>query len=250
MWRRAFERRRRGIWAGLGRLLCLRPMSHRGLLRRQQADERIHRFGQCRHQFPAVHGVLRRRPSRRLRQRHRARRLRGFGGSGPCRPRRLQSGLVPSHSLPAADGGAREARDPHRRDRSAPHRDRRLRRPSSRRSRRMATWRSSRAFCAISRKSKTIDEKFSGAAHKGFHAIAGGGERHDARVHGRSDRPRAGGRCAFLRTLRFDAKGRHRLFAGGQSIGLGHPQGERDRQLPSRRRGPHRPSRAWAVRFR
>jgi nitrite reductase (NADH) small subunit len=31
---------------------------HRGLLRRQQTDERLHRFGQYRHQFAALHGLL------------------------------------------------------------------------------------------------------------------------------------------------------------------------------------------------
>ena len=51
------------------------PIADRGLLRRQQADERLSRLGQCRHQFAAVHGVLGRRPSPRLRRRHRARQL-------------------------------------------------------------------------------------------------------------------------------------------------------------------------------
>ena len=44
----------------------------RGLLRRQQADEGLHRLGQHRHQFAPVHGVFGRRPPPRLRLRHRA----------------------------------------------------------------------------------------------------------------------------------------------------------------------------------
>ena len=45
-------------------------LADRGLLRRQQADEGLHRLGQCRHQFAAVHGLVGRRPSPRLRRRH------------------------------------------------------------------------------------------------------------------------------------------------------------------------------------
>ena len=41
-----------------GRLLRLRPAADRGLLRRQQADEGLHRHGQHRHQFAALHGLL------------------------------------------------------------------------------------------------------------------------------------------------------------------------------------------------
>ena len=57
------------------RVLSLRPTADRGLLRRQQADEGLHRLGQCRHQLAAVHGLVGRRPSPRLRRRHRARLL-------------------------------------------------------------------------------------------------------------------------------------------------------------------------------
>ena len=42
----------------VGRPLRLGPAAHRGLLRRQQADEGLHRLGQYRHQFAPVH-VLR-----------------------------------------------------------------------------------------------------------------------------------------------------------------------------------------------
>ena len=45
----------------IGRLLRLRPNADRGLLRRQQADEGLHRFGQHRHQFATLHGLFCRR---------------------------------------------------------------------------------------------------------------------------------------------------------------------------------------------
>ena len=72
-------RRRQG-----GRVLSLRPDADRGLLRRQQADEGFSRLGQCRHQFAALHGVLGRGPSPRLRRRHRARLLRGSRSRPIC----------------------------------------------------------------------------------------------------------------------------------------------------------------------
>ena len=80
--RRIIERAR----AGRGRLLSLRPVADRGLLRRQQADEGLHRLGQCRHQFAPVHGLVGRRPSPRLRRRHGAGLLRGPrpGRSASC----------------------------------------------------------------------------------------------------------------------------------------------------------------------
>ena len=108
-WNAALDRVARGTYRriierarpGRGRVLSLRPTSHRGLLRRQQADEGLHRLGQCRHQFAPVHGVLGRRPPPRLRRRHGARHL--------CRPRpgrsdragRLERRLVPSGAVPA-----------------------------------------------------------------------------------------------------------------------------------------------------
>ena len=71
--RRRLPPHRRARRARRGRLLSLRPAPDRGLLRRQQADEGLHRLGQCRHQFAAVHGLLGRRPQARFRRRHRAR---------------------------------------------------------------------------------------------------------------------------------------------------------------------------------
>ncbi len=53
---------------GFGRLLCLGPAADRGLLRRQQADEGLHRLGQHRHQLAPLHGLVRRRPPPRLRR--------------------------------------------------------------------------------------------------------------------------------------------------------------------------------------
>ena len=56
---------------------------------------------QCRHQFAAVHGVVGRRPSPRLRRRHRARHLRGSRPGRPDRAGRLERRLVPSGAVPA-----------------------------------------------------------------------------------------------------------------------------------------------------
>ena len=124
---RIIERRR----AERGRLLSLRPAADRGLLRRQQADEGLPRLGQCRHQFAAVHGLLGRRPSPRLRRRHRAGQLRRPRRGRPRRAGRLECRLVPSGAVPAHDAQQGRARRAHRRDRSAPHRDGRRSRPVS-----------------------------------------------------------------------------------------------------------------------
>ncbi len=89
--------------AGRGRVLSLGPAPHRGLLRRQQADERVHRLGQRRYQFAPVHGLDRRRTHPRLRRRRRARHLRGSRSSRPDRAHRLERRMVPSGALPAHD---------------------------------------------------------------------------------------------------------------------------------------------------
>jgi len=60
---------------GFGRGLFVRPIAQRRLLCREQADERLRRIGQCRHQFAALHGLIRRRSSPRLWRRYRARSL-------------------------------------------------------------------------------------------------------------------------------------------------------------------------------
>ena len=107
--------------ARLGRLLRLRPVADRGLLRRQQADEGLHRLGQYRHQLAPLHVLLRRGPQARLRLGHGARNLRGSGTGRSRRAGRLQPRLVPSGPVPAARGGeAGAAGHARRRDRSAP----------------------------------------------------------------------------------------------------------------------------------
>ena len=63
----AYHRARR---SGRGRVLSVRPIADRGLLRRQQVDEGLHRQRQCRYQFAAVHGLVGRGPSPRVRRRH------------------------------------------------------------------------------------------------------------------------------------------------------------------------------------
>ena len=117
--RRAILRDDRRARPRLRGLLCLGPVADRGLLRRQQADEGLHRHGQYRHQFAAVHGVLRRRPPARLRRRHRAGQLRRPGAGRSRGAGRLEPRLVPSGAVPAPAGGAREARDARWCDRSA-----------------------------------------------------------------------------------------------------------------------------------
>ncbi len=107
------------------RVLRLRSVADGGLLRRQQADEGLHRLGQYRYQFAPVHGLERRRPYPRLRRGHRPRQLRGSGAGRPRRLRRLQHGVVPPGAVPARARGAPAqpgaAPGGHR---SAPHRDR------------------------------------------------------------------------------------------------------------------------------
>jgi assimilatory nitrate reductase catalytic subunit len=108
-----------------GGLLRLRPAADRGLLRRQQADEGLHRRGQHRHQFAAVHGLGGGRPQARLRHRHRALRLCRSGAGRPHRHHRLQPGLVPPGAVPAhLQGGARRRPACGGGHRSAPHRHR------------------------------------------------------------------------------------------------------------------------------
>ena len=96
---RAHHRRTR---AGCGRPLCLRPVPDRGLLRRQQADERVHRHRQYRHEFAALHGVLGRRPYPGVRRGHRARLLRRYRCGRSRRACRQQCGVVPSGAVPAS----------------------------------------------------------------------------------------------------------------------------------------------------
>ena len=113
-------------------LLRVGPAPDRGLLRRQQAGQRLPRHRQHRHQLAALHGLVGRGPQARLRQRHRARPIRGLRAGRPRRAGRQQSRLVPSGAVPAA--GSRQAcaaGHEDRRDRSAAHRDLRHRRSAS-----------------------------------------------------------------------------------------------------------------------
>ena len=121
--RRRLPPHRRARRARRRRVLSLRPASDRGLLRRQQADEGLHRLGQCRHQFAAVHGVRGRRAPPRLRRRHGARRLCRSGRGRSDRSRRIEHRLVSPGALPAHGGEQTRTRREDRRDRSAPHGD-------------------------------------------------------------------------------------------------------------------------------
>ena len=115
-------------WARGRGVLRLRPAAHRGLLRRQQADEGIHRHREHRHELAALHGLGGRRSQARVRRGHRAGLLRGFRSRRSHRARGLEHGVVPPGAVPAhraRAGAAAGAED--RRDRSAPHADVRAR---------------------------------------------------------------------------------------------------------------------------
>ena len=132
--RRLRARDRRARAAG-GRLLPLGTAAHRGLLRRQQADEGLHRQRQRRYQLAAVHGLGGGGLQARLRRRRGAVLLRG---SGVLR-------AAGAHAVPTPRGPTRcctsasrrpSASDRHARggDRSAAHRELRPRRPAPARS--------------------------------------------------------------------------------------------------------------------
>ena len=102
--RRYLRRHHRPAWAGRGRLLRFRAAPDRGLLRRQQADEGVHRLGKHRYQFAAVHGLFRSRPPARVRRRYRSRRLRRLRMRRSGGADRLQYRLVPPDPLSATAG--------------------------------------------------------------------------------------------------------------------------------------------------
>ena len=89
------------------RVLPLGPAADRGLLRRQQAGEGLHRHAACRHQLAAVHGLLGRRPSPRVRRRRGAAMLRRPGAGRPRGAGGLQRRVVPPDPLPAHPDRAR-----------------------------------------------------------------------------------------------------------------------------------------------
>ena len=85
----------------LRRVLCVRSAPDGGLLRREQADEGLHRQRQHRYEFAPVHGVGRRGLQTRVRRRHRAERLHGSRASRAHRARRLESRVVPPRAVSA-----------------------------------------------------------------------------------------------------------------------------------------------------
>ena len=82
-------------------LLRLRPVADRGLLRRQQADEGLHRHREHRYQFAPVHVVGRRRPQARVRRGSGADLLRRSRARRSGRAGRLEHRVVPSDPVPA-----------------------------------------------------------------------------------------------------------------------------------------------------
>ena len=230
-----------------GRLLRLRPVADRGLLRRQQADEGLHRLGQHRHQFAPLHGLVGGRPPPRLRRRHGARHLRGPGAGRPRRAGRLQPRLVPSRCSTSASRRPGEAAgDEGRAHRSAPHRDRRHRRPASgdrAGRRRRAVQRAAR----LSRRARRARPRLRRGAHDRLRAGArrGVGARPCRRRRG--DGPRA--RTSSAASTSCSPRPRKTVTVyspGRQPVGVGHRQGQRHHQLPSRDR-PHRQARRGAV---
>ena len=106
---------RRGARPGCGRLLSVGPAPDGGLLRRQQAHERLLGLEPRRHQFALVHGLVGRRSPPRFRLRHRAGLLRRPRQRRSPRAGRLERGLVPPRPVPAHAGQWPDARRAHRR---------------------------------------------------------------------------------------------------------------------------------------
>ena len=249
-WDTALVRRRRWLpprgrtrRTECGRVLSLRAASDRRLLRRQQADERLPRLGQRRHQFAAVHGLDRGRPPPRLRRGCRARLLRGPRRGEPPRFGRLEHRLVSSGAVPAHDQEPARTRRQDRGDRSAPDGNRRRGRPVS--------------FDCAGHRHRTVfrpagPSRGCRRARPSLYRDAHGGLRRSARARpadrarrsgnrGR-DRPRRRRRRALLPAVPRQREGCHLLLAGREPVGPGHRQGQRHHQLPSRhwadRHGP------------
>ena len=233
--------------AGFGRVLSVGAAAHRGLLRRQQADEGFSRLGQRRHQFAAVHGLLGRRPSPRVRRGHGAGPLRGPGPGRPDRADRIERRVVPSGAVPAHPGQSTRARREAGRDRSAPHRDRRRGRPASRHQARHGHGAVLRPAGAAGRP-RRLRSRLRGGPHHRIRRRAAARDRDRAGCRDGRARDRARcRRCAdFPRPVRRDAAHRHLLLAGREPVGAGHRQGQRDHQLPPRH-GTHRQARHGAV---
>ena len=231
-----------------GGVLSVGAIADRGLLRRQQADEGIHRQRQCRYQFAAVHGVLGRGPSPRLRRRHRARLLRGSRRGRSAGAGRLQRGVVPSGAVPAHGCQQAEARRAHRRDRSAPHRHRRgcrsVPRPEARQRHRAVL----RAAGALA-DNGALDHGYIERHTSGFEEALARARAH-CRQHCRDRASDAAWRESdvaefFQMFAQYAARG-HAVFARRQPVGAGHRQGQCHHQLPSGD-GPDRQARRVAV---
>ena len=211
----------------------------RGLLRRQQAGQGLHRHAARRHQLAAVHGLVGGGASPRVRRRHRAAVLRRPGAGRPRGAGRLQCGLVPSGAVPAHPGGAqpsaacasstsiRAARRPARAPicicRSGP-----------------APMLSSGTACCAG---------WSSAVHSTGTSSASTpkASRQRSMRRARECRPRAGAWRAtpaspagdvetFYRWWTETRARRQLLLAGREPVGAGHRQGQRHHQLPPRHR--------------
>ncbi len=234
-----------------GRLLCLRPAPDRGLLRRQQADEGLHRLRQYRHQFAALHGLVGRRPQARLRRGHRARHATRISKQADLVVL-VGSNLAWCHPVlyQRLDGGAREARrhaDRRRSTRAAP------RPPRSPicicRSRRAPTSRCSTACSRISPSAGAIDRRLRRRAYD--RASTRRSPRRAALDRRRESPQRPGSRRERARAPSTTCSpapsaSSPSIQPGRQPVVRRHRQGQRDHQLPSRDR-PHRPARHGAV---
>ena len=220
----------------VGRLLSVRAVADRRLLRRQQADEGLHRLRQCRHQFAAVHGVLGRRP-------HAA-----PSAPTPCRaPTTISTAPISSSwSAPMRPGAIRScfsgcrqqarARREDRRHRSAPHRDRRERRSVPA----VAPGMDTALFCGLLvhlADTLALDYEFIDAHTSGLtEALVRAREiAPDLRRDGAGRRASEATSRGFFELFATTER-RHLLLAGREPVGAGHRQGQRDHQLPSRHR--------------
>src|ERR1019366_604408 len=104
--RRRFAANHRKTWAERRRVLSFGSIAHRGLLRRQQADEGLYWLRQCRYEFAAVHVVVRRRPQTGVRLGYGARLLRGSRRGGPPGAGGIERRMVPPGPISKDDTGA------------------------------------------------------------------------------------------------------------------------------------------------
>ena len=242
--RQRLSRDHRRARARCRRLLRLGPAPDRGLLRRQQADEGLPRHRQHRHQLAAVHGLVGGRPQARLRQRHRARHLRGFRAGRSRRAGRQQSRLVPSRAVPAARSGqARAAGDEDRGDRSAPHRDLRHRRSPSRAEARQRRGAVQRPAGALQRRGAVASD-FVDAHTTGLEAALAAAQAE--RRRSQCDLPAGRRRDAFSTGSRAPSRRSRSIQQGVNQSSAGIDKVNAHHQLPPADR-PHRPAGHGAV---